>query len=176
MGEFLREWFGTWKAVMVRPRSYFADMDVAGGLGEPIGFFAVILAVNCVVGLIMLITRQGVTPLDIVQLALWVVLVGAAGAGMAFGLQFLAGRLGGTGDLEGTVRALSFSCATNVLFWIPFIGMIPLVHTLMLSTLGLAAVHRMPIYKSALIAIPFVAFFVAVNLFLWLSFRSVAPA
>ena len=176
MGEFLSTWLSSWRGVLLRPKSFFEDMDVNGGLGEPIGFFSVLLAVNSTVGLGRMLIMQGVQASNVIQLVLSIVIVGVAGAAVCLLVQLLARLMDGQGELEGTVRALAFSSALNLVFWIPFWGMLPFVHMLVLSTLGLAAVHRIGFAKAAVLALPFPVFFAGVNLFLWAAFRVGAGA
>jgi hypothetical protein len=165
----------TTRDVLARPTAFFRGMPVSGGLGSPLLYAVIVGWIGLVASafyqaIFRSVVGSGLGTFgserpEIVALLGWV--EGWAGfvAQAVFGGVFVvigvflaAGILhlvlmilgGARRDFEATLRVVSFSQATSLLFLVPFCGQVVAgIWTLVLYVLGLAEAHQIGHGKAA---------------------------
>jgi hypothetical protein len=141
---------GTARAVLLRPRSFFADMPVEGGLLGPYVFFLLCTSFSFFFSLIL---NAAATK----RFDPWILVM----FGLALGMPFVSAALlrifltkffGTSGSYEATFRVVCYANAVNLLAWIPLLVILVLLqcYEIYLSALGLSVVHRTTIGRAVL--------------------------
>jgi len=140
--DFAQSFIGVWKRVTSEPRSFFQEMPVSGGLTNPLIFAVVCLAIS---GLGFLIIGPRVRALSFVVEGVIRSFVYAA-------LFVLIARqvFGGTGDYEATYRVVAYAMAPFALYWIPLVGKLAALYSMVLVMVGLERVQGFDAVKSVL--------------------------
>jgi hypothetical protein len=123
-----------WRRVLTDPHGFFADMPLAGGLGEPLTFLAVTVGIDAAGHLLTGFGTMG---------ALGVFVAGLVRAFLlAAALTLVAQHLfDGPAGFEPTFRALAYASAPAVLFWLPHLGGLAALYAAYLLIRGLERVH-----------------------------------
>jgi len=125
----------TWRRVMSDPRSFFADMEQAGGLQEPLAFLAVCAAVDAVGTLLMGWSIRG-------MIGTFVTVV-AGGFVAAAVLTLVAQHLfEGRAGFEPMFRVVSYAAAPIAFLWVPRLWVIPLLYCWYLQIRGVERVQQ----------------------------------
>lgn len=131
-----------WRRVMTEPRRFFEDMPVTGGLQNPFVFLLICLAISAVAFLLI-----GPRPF-----AVRILVVGVVRAFVgALVLMIVAQQVfHGSGDYEGTFRAVAYGSAPAALLWLPFVRPLVVLYALFLLVVGLERVHTFDATKAVL--------------------------
>lgn len=140
--------------VLMAPRAFFSEMQRSGGLGPPLVFLLVCLAIHTlIVGLLHK------------NLALM-------GRNLLLGLVFpfiTAGLLHflltccfkARGTFEATFRVNAYAAAVNLLSWFPVVGVLLEFYRLYVITIGLGAVFTIEAWKALVALVLVVALYAA---------------
>jgi len=142
--DFIYSFAQVWKRIMTDPQEFFAEMPLTGGLGNPLIFVIISLAIAGVGTMaanggglkgILLILGGG-----ILQAFIGTVL-----------LLLIARQLfEGAGDFEATFRVCAYAGAPAVLIWVPVVKFIAVLYGIYLLILGLQRAHRYDSVRAAL--------------------------
>lgn len=123
-----------WRRVITDPRGFYADMPLAGGLGDAFGFLAITVSIDAAGHLL---TGCGVVG------SLGLFATGLVGAFLlATVLTLVAQHLfDGPAGFEPTFRAVAYASAPAVLFWLPHLGGLAALYAGYLLIRGLERVH-----------------------------------
>ncbi len=142
---FLAFYWNQSKFIVLSPRVFFSSMPVAGGYKDPMLFLAVSAGVNALfVGLMKFNPLVSLGMLAASFIGVWLSGVIAC---------FLSKSMGGQGALEGTVRVYSYSAVNLLYSWVPMIGFLGLVYTIVLNCLGLSQVHQIGVVKAVAVVL-----------------------
>jgi hypothetical protein len=123
-----------WKRVMTDPAGFFAEMPEVGGLGDPLVFLAICLAINAV-GMVLVGYGLG----GAIRSFVWGVVSTFVLAGA---LVLVAQHLfGGRAGFEPTFRVIAYAAAPDIFAWVPRIGVLALLYGLFLAVRGLERVQ-----------------------------------
>lgn len=143
--DFLSAYWTRAKVVFLSPRTFFDQMPTEGGYEDPMKFL--------VVGAAVYALMQGVMAFNpIVAIGNLVASFGGVWlAGIA--ANFLAGAMGGKGSMESTIRVYSYSTVNLLYSWIPVLGLLGFLYTIVLNTMGLSKVHQLGMVQSAVVVL-----------------------
>ena len=141
--DFIYSFGWVWKKIMTDPQGFFLAMPLTGGLGNPLLFAALSLAVA---GVGFIVSGGGV------KLAVLILLGGVVrlfiGAAL---LLLIAQRLfDGQGDFEATFRACAYAAAPVVFLWVPGVRYLAVLYSGYLVIIGLGRAQRFDNGKAAL--------------------------
>jgi len=141
----------TLKKVLTNPEGFFSEMPKEGGYGEPLKFATINFAIFGLLSGIVAVVMKGSSPTSIVSTLIGAVIGGIIGL-FIFGiiLFILFKIVGGSGSYEGTVRILSYTSATQILTWIPLIGILAALYSIWLNIVGGKHVHNISTVRSAI--------------------------
>ncbi|QQG39467.1 MAG: YIP1 family protein [Candidatus Aenigmatarchaeota archaeon] len=175
------------KSVLIHPSEFFSKMPVTGGYAEPAKFAAINLAIGGLLSGIVsflglaaalsLFGLKGVgAGVDSIPISVVASIVGGL-VGLFLGsgvIQVVMGFLGGKGTYEGTVRVFGSTSATQLLTWIPLVGILAGLYGIYLNVVGLAQVHGVSKLKAfAGLVIPIVVLIILATVFFAATFASV---
>lgn len=170
-GSFFEAVLETLKLVLFRPAEAFSVMRREGGLADPLAFVAILGSVGLLIGLFynfgfqLLVPGATSTPggadmapaqallgmaLAVPLIPVFVVLGAFMGSGITHLCLMLLG--GATRPFEATFRVTAYAYgSTSALQVVPFCGaMVFGIWNLVALIIGLAKVHEIPVWKSAL--------------------------
>lgn len=142
MGNFLKQYFETGKAVVLKPVDFFKTMPVTGGYKDPL-IFALITAVIMGIGLTIITLGVGFLAIIFAPIAVTISIFIAALLLLACAKIF-----GGTGTYEATMRLVSYANVVNVIGWIPIISILGSLYGLVLTFYGLREIHKLSGWKT----------------------------
>ncbi len=140
----LNRYLADWRGVVTNPWNFFKNMPVTGGYQAPLIFAVISFLVN---GLLSAIFLRRVGFLAIITTPIGGIIglfIGAAILLVCFKI------VKGTGEYEATFRVLSYSSATQVATWIPYVGWIATLYGLYLVVVGCGEIHKVSTAKSVL--------------------------
>lgn len=132
-----------WKKVMSDPRGFFPAMSLRGGLGNPLAFAALCLAIA---GIGFLLSGRGL------GFAVLAVVGGVVRLFIGAALLSLIARtlFEGRGDFEATFRVCAYATAPVVLLWLPGIRYLAALYIAYLVIVGLQRAHEFDSVKAVL--------------------------
>ena len=133
----------TWQRVVTDPRGFYAGMPLAGGLGEPLTFVAIVLGVD---GVGHLLTGWGVRG-SLGLFAGGVVRLFVLAAVLTLVAQHL---FDGPAGFEPTFRAVAYASAPAVLFWLPVVGVLAMLYACFLLIRGIERVQSFDATRAVL--------------------------
>jgi hypothetical protein len=141
--DFIYSFGQVWKKVMTDPQGFFLAMPLRGGLGNPLAFAALSLAIA---GVGFLLTGRGVK-LSLILLV-WGIVRLFIGAAI---LSLVARKLfDGKGDFETTFRVCAYAAAPVTLLWVPVIGYLAVLYVGYLVIVGLQRAHEFDSVRAVL--------------------------
>lgn len=141
VADFFLDQLDECKLVVLSPLQYFEEMELEGGLRQPITFVSLIAVIN---GLAWLISGLG-HPMSALIAAVGIIICSFAVAGATL---LLSRPLGGTGDFEATYRACSAAMAPCVVLWMPMINVFAVLYSVMLLKLSLERAQELSATRS----------------------------
>ncbi|MBI4532923.1 MAG: YIP1 family protein [Candidatus Melainabacteria bacterium] len=138
---FVANYWGQAKVILFSPQVFFRTMPTEGGYKDPLLFLAVSAGVNAVLAGLMSLQLPLIGLIFIASLI--AVFVGSAVA------CFLSQAMSGKGNYEATFRVIAYSEATLLFVWLPILGLVPALYTLVLNYIGLKQVHQLSEIKTA---------------------------
>ena len=141
--DFIYSFGQVWKKVMTDPRGFFPAMSLRGGLGNPLAFAAICLAIA---GAGFLLGGRGM------GFAVLVVVGGVVRLFISAALLSLIARtlFEGRGDFEATFRVCAYAAAPVVLLWVPGIRYLAALYIAYLVIIGLQRAHEFDSVKAVL--------------------------
>ncbi len=141
--DFIYSFGYVWKKVMTDPRGFFPAMSLRGGLGNPLAFAAICLAIA---GAGFLLGGRGM------GFAVLVVVGGVVRLFISAALLSLIARtlFEGRGDFEATFRVCAYAAAPVVLLWVPGIRYLAALYLAYLVIIGLQRAHEFDSVKAVL--------------------------
>jgi len=141
--DFIYSFGRVWKKVMTDPQGFFLAMPLRGGLGNPLVFAVLNLAIA---GIGFLLTGRGVR-FGIILLV-WGIVRLFIGAAI---LSLVARKLfGGKGDFEATFRVCAYAAAPLTLLWLPVIRYLAVLYVGYLIIVGLQRAHEFDSVRAVL--------------------------
>ncbi len=133
----------TFRRVITDPRGFFAGMPLAGGLGEPLTFLAIVLGID---GVGHLLTGWGMWG-SLGLFATGVVRAFVLAAVLTLVAQHL---FDGPAGFEPTFRAVAYASAPAVLFWLPHLGVLAMLYACFLLIRGIERVQSFDATRAVL--------------------------
>jgi hypothetical protein len=150
-GGLISGFLGTARAVLVRPREFFPEMPVEGGLLGPYFFFWLCTLAFFLISLFMNIMSGSIVTIRAFLLIFLTLAMPFVSAAILH--FFLRNMLGTRGSYEATFRVVCYSSAVNLFAWIPIVGILFQFYEVYLSALGLSVVHRTTVGRALLAVI-----------------------
>lgn len=141
--DFIYSFGQVWKRVMTDPRGFFLAMPRTGGLGNPLMFAVLCLAIA---GFGFLITGGGF------RLGVGLIFGGVIRLFISAALFLLIARwlFEGKGDFAATFRVCAYTAAPAVLLWVPVVKYLALLYMAYLLIVGLQRTHEFDSVKAVL--------------------------
>jgi len=166
-------YFKTCKEVILRPSDFFRRMPKTGGYREPLRFAVISTTLGLLLSVIVNygLLQSGTDSKNLLEIGmlfsiedfsdytLLIDMIAIICIGIfiiflnALILNFLYKRFGGTGNYEGLVRVLSYSCALNLLTWVPILNIIIIFYEVYLCGVGGAFVQNVSKKRSIMVVI-----------------------
>lgn len=141
---FIKKYYETGLAIIIKPFEYFKGMAITGGLKDPL-IFAIITSIIMGIGLTIITLGVGFLAILLAPLAVTISVFVAAWL-----LMLCARLVGGKGTFEGTFRVVCYSNVVNVIGWVPFVSILGSLYGLFLTWLGIRDTHQLSNWKAAL--------------------------
>jgi hypothetical protein len=141
--DFMSSFVQVWKKVITDPQGFFLAMPLRGGLGNPLVFAVLNLAIAAVG---FLLTGRGVK-LGLILLV-WGIVRLFIGAAI---LSLVARKLfDGKGDFEATFRVCAYAVAPAVVLWVPVVRYLAILYMGYLVIVGLQRAQEFDSVKAVL--------------------------
>lgn len=140
---FLSSLFGTAKAVLLSPRSFYEGMKTQGGFRNPFMFLACCIAVHSLLAGLVLNNVTLMAPNLALGIAMPFVTSG-------FLLFFLRHFFKASGTYEAAFRVNAYAGAISLLSWIPLVGIILEFYRIYLLIVGLSSTFSMKVSRAFL--------------------------
>ncbi|AAM06087.1 YIP1 family protein [Methanosarcina acetivorans] len=154
------EYIKTWKEVVLKPAEFYWKMPSAGGYAEPLTFAAINYVISWLLSVLAsfsILTIYGsessYSDLGVLSALLGAVLLAIFTSFILQALvaNFLYKAMGGTGNLEGTLRLSLYASAALIFSAVPFITPVALIYELYLLIVDGMIVHTVSMHKSMII-------------------------
>lgn len=154
------EYIKTWKEVVLKPAEFFWKMPSTGGYAEPLTFATINYVISWLLSVLAsfsILTIYGsesrYSDFGILSALLGAILLVIFSFFILLTLiaNFLYKAVGGTGNLEGTLRLSLYASAALIFSAVPFITPIALIYELYLLIVGGMIVHTVSMHKSMII-------------------------
>jgi len=141
--DFIYSFGQVWKKVMTDPQGFFLAMSLRGGLGNPLAFAALCLALA---GAGFVMSGYGL------KLGLMLVVWGIVRLFIGAAILLLIARklFDGKGDFEATFRICAYAAAPVVLLWVPVVRYLAVLYSGYLVIVGLQRAQEFDSVKAVL--------------------------
>jgi len=140
---FLASLFGTAKAVLLSPRSFYEGMKTQGGFRNPLMFLVCCVAVHSLLAGLVL-QNPGLIAYNI----LFGIVQPFLTSGFLF--LFIIHFFKGSGTYEAAFRVNAYAGAISLLSWIPLVGLILEFYRIYILIVGLSSTFSMKAFRALL--------------------------